>query len=164
MRPGDFALVRTNGVIGWLIRVVTRSQYNHARLIVADNGTVLEANPTGAEVGHVRAGDVVVSVPLTDEQRAQIPFVAIHLLGRPYGFLDVAALGLSRLGLRIPSVRRRIANPRTLFCSQLVDLAWANVGFQAFADGRTPQDVTPGDLDDLAKRGGWPRSSGGGAS
>lgn len=164
MRPGDIALVRTSGFVGWVIRVVTRSPYNHVRLVATDHGIVLEANPTGAELGSVQPGDVIVEVPLTDEQRDRIPAITMQLLGKPYGFLDVLALGLSRLGIRPLPVQRRIVNPRTLFCSQLVDLAWSRVGFEAFDDGRLPRDVTPGDLNDLAARESWHRSRGAGAS
>ncbi|MBX6387154.1 MAG: hypothetical protein IRZ07_29950 [Microbispora sp.] len=135
---------------------MTRSRYNHVRLVVDTDGGVIEANPDGADRGHVHSGDVVVSPPLTDEQRARIPALAEALLGTPYGFLDVAALGLASLGFDVPSVRRRIIRPDRLFCSQLADLVLTQAGYQPFADGRTPQAVSPGDFADLAFREGWP--------
>lgn len=156
MRSGDIALVRTPDLIGWTIRLATRSRYNHVRLVLSAAGDVLEANPSGAEYGTVRTGDLIVSPPLTDTQRADIPLIAGYLAGTPYGFGDVAALGLAQFGITLPSVRRRIEQPDRLFCSQLVDYAWQLAGFHAFTDGRTPQDVTPGDLADLAFRSGWP--------
>ena len=153
--PGDVALVHESGIIATAIQLGTRSRYNHVRLIVGVGGGTAEAQPRGAVRGEVHPGDVVVRPPMTAAQRARIPAIADRLLGTPYGFLDVAALGLAQFGLTLPSVRRRIARPDRLFCSQLVDYAWTLAGFHAFDDGRTPQDVSPGDLADLAFRHGW---------
>jgi hypothetical protein len=36
-----------------------------------------------------------------------------------------------------------------------VDLVWRSVGFHAFTDGRLPQNVSPGDIADLALVNGW---------
>lgn len=153
--PGDVALARSNGIPAWLIRLGTRSRYNHARLVVTERGGTVEAMGSGAVRGHVHKGDVVVRPPLTDEQRNAIPAIGDSLIGTPYGWLDVAALGLAQFGILLPSVKRRIERPDRLFCSQLVDYAWTLAGFHAYDDGRTPQDVSPGDLEELAFRSGW---------
>lgn len=166
MLPGDIALVRANGWVGEGIDVVSRSRYCHVRLIRGADGSTVEANPPGAFRGQVKKGDVVVSVPLTDEQRARIAAEADALIGTPYGFLDVGALGLAQFGLRLPILSERIARPDRLFCSQLVDLVWQRVDFHAFTEEtdpeyqrtgkpRLPQDVTPGDIADLAFCSGW---------
>lgn len=154
-KPGDVALTRSPSLVGWAIRLGTRSHYNHARLVVSEYGDVVEALSRGASRGVVRSDDVVVRPPMTDRERAEIPAIGESLLGTPYGFLDVAAIGLAQFGLVLPSVTRRIERPDHLFCSQLVDYAWTLAGFHAFDDGRVPQDVTPGDLADLAFRSGW---------
>lgn len=154
-RPGDIALVRSTGPVAWAIRLGTRSRYNHVRLITSPRGDTLEAVPRGAMHGHVQPGDLVVRPPLTPVEVRRIPRAAQTLAGRPYGFLDVAALGLAQFGIMLPVVRRRIRNPKTLFCSQLVDYAWTLAGFHAYTDNRVPQDVSPGDLGDLAFRDGW---------
>jgi hypothetical protein len=153
--PGDFALVRTKGFVGWAIRLGTRSRYNHVRLIISTDGRTLEAESRGAVNGHVQPDDLVIRPPMTRAERARISRVAGMLKGRPYGFLDVAALGLAQFGVMLPSVKRKIANPKRLFCSQLVDYAWTLAGFHAYRDDRVPQDVSPGDLGDLAFRDGW---------
>lgn len=156
MQAGDIALVRTGGLIGRAIRIVTRSRYNHIRLILDECGTALEANPTGCEYGTVMPGDVIVQAPMTDAQRALVFDMAKRQAGKPYNFLDVVALGLSQFGFKPAWAWRRIANPRTLFCSQLVDYVWELVGFHAFDDGRQHHDVSPGDIADLAFVEGWP--------
>jgi uncharacterized protein YycO len=166
VRPGDVALVRPNGWLGEVISVDTRSPYCHARMITASDGSTVEANPPGAYRGKVQPGDVIVTAPLTDEQRAQIAEVAEKLVGTPYGFLDVGALGLAQFGLRLPFLEARLGRTDRLFCSQLVDLVWQRVGFRAFTPEtdpdfqrtgkeRLPQDVTPGDLADLAFCSSW---------
>ncbi|MFD6636754.1 hypothetical protein ACFWDN_13160 [Micromonospora chalcea] len=134
---------------------MTRSRYNHIRLILDEHGSVLEANPSGCEYGMVQPGDVIVQAPLTDEQRARIGNLADRQAGKPYNFLDVVALGLSQFGFKPAWAWRRIGNPRTLFCSQLVDYVWELAGFHAFDDGRQHHDVSPGDVADLAFTEGW---------
>ena len=155
MRPGDLALVRPDAFVGYAVSVFTISRYCHVRLIVDEGGTTVEALPSGAALGRVQEGDVIVSAPLTTYERAAVPGAARALLGVPYGYLDVAALGLAQVGLRLPSLARRIERPDRLFCSQLADLVWQTVGFHAFDDGRLPQNVSPGDLADLAFTSGW---------
>ncbi|MEU7570316.1 hypothetical protein [Micromonospora sp. NPDC049240] len=159
MQAGDIALVRTGGLIGRLIRVVTRSRYNHIRLILDEHGSCIEANPTGCEYGFVQPGDVIVIAPLLDGERDKIADIAKEILGTPYGFLDVVALGLSQFGFKPRWARRRIENPETLFCSQLIDYAWKHVGYDAFPATEC-YDVSPGDLGDLAFVHGWPIEGG----
>jgi hypothetical protein len=156
VRPGDVALYRPHNTLGRAVAVFDRSRYCHVRLIVNTDGTTVEADLKGAIRGHVRDGDVIVTAPLTDAQRAQVPAVADTLLGTPYGFADIAALALAQLGIRLPSLSRRLDRYDRLFCSQLVDVVWQSVGFTAFDDGRLPQDVTPGDIADHALVNDWP--------
>jgi hypothetical protein len=155
MLPGDVALVRPGGWVGAGIDVVTTSRYCHIRLIVAEDGSTVEANPPGAMRGRIQGGDVIVTAPLTDAQRAQVATTAAALIGIPYGWLDVAALGLAQFGIHPPGLSKRLGRPDRLFCSQLVDLVWRSVGFHAFTDGRLPQNVSPGDIADLALVNGW---------
>jgi hypothetical protein len=153
--PGDVALSYSHSFVGWAIRVVTRSRYNHARWVVDTQGKTLEAMSKGAVWGHVRSGDLVIRPPMTDEERAKVPEVAAKLHGRGYGFLGVAAIGLAQFGITPAWVRKRIQRRDELFCSQLVDYGWELCGFHAYTDHRIPQDVSPGDLADNGFRAGW---------
>lgn len=166
MLPGDIALFRPHNLVGRTIGVVTAARYCHVRLIVTPDGDTVEADFGGAVRGHVEPGDVIVTAPLTPVQRARIPAVAAAMVGIPYGFVDILALGLAQAGVRLPSLARRIARPDRLFCSQLVDLAWQGAGFHAFTPEtdpgyrrtgreRLPQDVSPGDIADLAFVNSW---------
>lgn len=157
MRPGDFVLETPEDRLGSIVAAVSGGRYSHVRLVVDEDGRTLSALDEGAVwEDMVYDGDLVVSPPLTDAQREQIAAVAQDLHGAPYARLGFVLVGLARLGLRTPWLSRELDRPDRLICSQLVDLAWRRVGFHAFDDGRQPQDVTPGDLADLAFRSGWP--------
>jgi hypothetical protein len=155
MRPGDVALYRPHNTLGAIVAWLTRARYCHVRLITTTDGQTVEADLKGAIRGRVQPGDVIVSAPLTDAQRALIPVLAAAVVGTPYGFLDILALLLASFGLRFPALAARIERSDRLICSQLVDVVWQAAGFHAFADGRLPQDVTPGDIADTALSNGW---------
>jgi len=153
--PGDLILVRSAGWVGRGIRQGTCARFNHVRWAVTDAGRCVEARPHGAGWARVMPGDVVVRVPLTDAQRALVPEVAREFVGVPYAFLDVAAIGLAKNGVALPSVRARLERPDRLFCSQLADLGLHRIGFEVFSDGRPFQAVDPGDLAERSFRAGW---------
>lgn len=161
MLPGDVALFRPHNTVGRVIASVTMARFCHARLIIDQAGNTVEADFGGAIRGRVEPGDVIVSPPLTLEQRAAIPSIAAPLVGTPYGWADIIALGAAQLGVRhLPRfVRARLARTDRLFCSQLVDIAWQRAGYRAFDDGRTPLDVSPGDIADLAFTHEWPTTT-----
>ncbi|MCZ9884652.1 hypothetical protein [Arthrobacter sp. B2a2-09] len=156
MRPGDFILESPTGLWGSVVASVSGGRYNHARLVVDESGRSLSAESDGAVwEPNTFEGDVVVSPPMTDAHRARIAAIADELVGTPYSRRGLVLVGLARLGLRTPWLSRELDRPGSLICSQLIDLSWRRAGFDAFADGRQPQDVTPGDLADLAFRNGW---------
>ena len=151
LAPGSHFVVRTGGLAGQVIRLGTRSQANHAGIILDADGTTVEAQPGGAVVGHLsryKRHLVVVNdlEPLDDATRAWIVDEARALIGTPYSWLDIAALGLTALGIRWAWLARRVARTDRLVCSQAVDLAYQRAGVQMYDDGRLPSAVTPGDL------------------
>lgn len=154
-QPGDFAVVRTRGLVGWAIRLVTRSPWNHAVVFVT--GTeIVEANPSGAARDRFRYVIAAFSsgiVDLTDAQRAAITARALELVGTPYGFLDLLSLGCLQYGIRPRFIRDRVRRCDRMVCSQLVDACYDAAGVHLFPDGRTPMDVTPGDLGRLLTKG-----------
>jgi len=145
--PGDFGLVRTPDLMGALIRLGTRSPANHAFIYVGA-GNIVEAAPGGARVRSVAEyGDRVrwSSIALTPAQRVLVVDAARSLVGRPYGFLDIAALALASFGLPTGWVERRVARCTGLICSQLVALAYEAAGIE-LSPGDTPATTTPADL------------------
>lgn len=163
-RVGDIFVVRTGGWVGSAIRLVTRSRVNHAGVVVG-LGIVnlrprrirtIEAEPRGTIYARLPRNCYLIRLPLTADQRAQVPVVAAPLIGRGYSFLGCLVVGLAQYGIRIPWLLR---STRRLFCSQEADLIAELVGFHLFADRRPTGDVSPGDLLQLAEqhagRDGW---------
>jgi cell wall-associated NlpC family hydrolase len=144
---GDYGVVRTSGWGAALIRFGTHSNYNHAFVYVGD-GQIVEAEPQGARLGSVTEyGNVLWSrVPLDGPQRGAIAAIARKMIGTPYNWVDIAALTLACLGLKLPPVMDRVRDDRQLICSQLVDRAYELAGVHLFKDGRPDEAVTPGDL------------------
>jgi len=155
---GTIFVLRTRDLVGVLIRWVTRSRVNHAGVCLGGGGTV-EAKMRGATSRQEHPGAVYGTELLSEIERqrpgagADIAAAATQLLGTPYGFVDIAALGLADLGMRQKWLERIVDNQHALICSQLVDQACLNVGVHLFNDGRMPGRVDPGDLEQLIATG-----------
>ena len=157
VRPGDFGLVRIEGGVGRAVRVGQMllgdgfADFEHAFVYVGD-GRIVEAQPGGARetgLADYEGRPIVWStgkVPVTDEQRAAIVAAAYSCRGVPYSFADYVSLTLARFHVRVPFVRRFVADTGHMICSQLVDQCYQDAGVHLFADRRWPGDVTPGDL------------------
>lgn len=151
MQPGDFCCVATNGLPARLIRWATRSTVNHA-FILTEPGRVMEADPGGAHEVDLSNYDGLYQcwsdMDLSPLVRAKIVDAARSHEGAEYSWVDDACIGLTRLfGVHVPPwVRKRLADPKRLMCSQLVDIAYTEAGVPLFADGRLPGDVAPSDL------------------
>jgi hypothetical protein len=145
---GQFGVVRTNGIVAWGIRLGTRSQVNHAFLVLDDNGTIIEAEPQGARLSHLsHYPDAVMShLELTPEQQQHVVAAGRALRDTPYNWLDIVGLGLLSLGLRWRWLQTRAQSSKTLICSQLVDRVYDLAGIHLYDDGRPDGEVTPGDL------------------
>jgi hypothetical protein len=136
--------------IGLAIKLFTSSKYCHAFILVAP-GRIIEARPGGAALADLSEYDGMPILwshdALTPEQREKIVDAAYKTLGTPYGYLDILALGLLRLGLPYHWVFRRVLSERTDICSQLVAICGEAGGDNAWLCGKLfPELVTPGDL------------------
>ncbi len=160
---GDFAVVRTSGLVAFLIRLITRSTVNHAFVYVGD-GLIVEAQPHGARMvtwagryPHAIWSTGVPALSPTPQQRVAIAKAARALAppervpGLPYNFVDVVDIGLADIfGHHVPeAVKNRLRDPADEFCSQLVDVTRLAGGFHLFKDKRLPGAVPPSDLLDL---------------
>jgi len=155
-RPGDIGLTQISGVVGKAIRFGQWlngdgfKDYEHAFVVVTEAGTassdetIVEAMPGGAV--HVSNYHEAVYLRCPDEHRERVARAALNLVGTPYSFVDY--LSIAALRLHRPSGRLRDYGGAThhMICSQLADFAAEAGGWQLFADGRWPGDVTPGDL------------------
>lgn len=148
---GQYGVVRTHTPIGWLIRLATRSQVSHAYIYITED-LIVEATWAGAVITHASKFEKATSLhpvsrfPLTPAEQDAVTTAARALVGTPYGFLDILALGLVSLGVQWKWARRVTAREKGLICSQLVDRAYRNAGIHLYTDGRPDGSVTPGDL------------------
>lgn len=145
---GAWAVVRTKGLIGWCIRKVTRSEYNHAFVYVG-YGKIVEAQPQGAILSDLSVYDgypQVWSTVFDPADGNRVALAALGLLGTRYGFLDIVSIGLLQYGIKPRLLRWRVERQDRLICSQLVDTAEHLTGVELFSDARWAGDVTPGDL------------------
>lgn len=147
---GQYGCVRTHGLNAWLIRVGTRSKYNHVFLVVDDQGSIIEADPGGARRSTINAyaGDAVLysTDQLTAAQKDRVVAKATVLLGTGYGWLDIARLSLRSLGLQWAWLTRAADNEKTMICSQLVAACGEAAGLDWDCGREAPAAVTPADL------------------
>jgi uncharacterized protein YycO len=138
------------------IKHFTHSQFSHAFVVVSDGGYIVEARPTGAQLGHIQkyidAGYKmqVSTTNLTDQQRDDIAKNAISFIGTPYNFADIAYLALYTNGLQWNWLLKKIVRIKSMICSQLVAESGVMAGVTSWQCGKSdPQLVTPADLDRL---------------
>ena len=160
--PGTLFVLRSQGLIPWSIRLLTRSRVNHAGVCLGDGKTV-ESQAQGAVRLDERpvAGNVLYATELWKQierkswgRNATIARQAGMLLGTPYGYPDVLAVIWEswRNGTtdgKYTRLQKRLMREDRLICSQLVDLACLKAGVHLFDDGRPTGAVTPGDLEEL---------------
>lgn len=147
--PGDYGVVKTKGWVGKLIRLGTMARWNHTFIYIGD-GNIIEANPTGVEIKPVTEYSLIAwnqHEVLSDKQRMRIVEEAQKLVGRPYGFLDIANLILRILGLKIlanTSLLNKMAERYGVICSELVALSYKAASITLI--DKPANIVTPGDL------------------
>jgi uncharacterized protein YycO len=163
IQPGDFFLAPNFGpklldrIESVLVKWGTRAPVAHAGIYVGEvDGvpSIVEAEPEGARLApldtHKR--DIWSRVNISQEQRDKAVEWAVSKVGTPYGFLDIIAIALCtrRLGLpwdpkNPPAFLKRLRDPKTLICSQLVAMAYQEAGV-TLVDGLDPALTSPGDL------------------
>ncbi|WP_157480064.1 hypothetical protein [Leifsonia sp. Root227] len=146
---GQLGLVRTVGFSSWLIRLVTKSHYNHV-ILRFNSKYVVSAETSGVAILPTThfPNAVWSQFPLDALERRQIVAFALNQVHKPYGRLTFVWIGISRI-TRWATPRwleKRINNEKTWVCSALADSAYTHAGIHLFRDRRPPGAVTPGDL------------------
>lgn len=144
---GDYAVIKTKGFFGRLIRIGTTSRWNHA-VIYIGAGEVVSADPSGVNIGHASEYDVIAwnqHEEITHDQRLGISLYARSLVGRPYNFGIIAMLALRILGLRIfpKKFTDYLAKHDGYICSELVAECYRHAGLPLATYDYL---CTPGDL------------------
>jgi cell wall-associated NlpC family hydrolase len=134
----------------WLIRVGTRSEFDHA-FVVVGGGQIIEAQPGGARWAELSdyEGQLLVfdsEEPVTPAQAKRVIDKAITLIGTRYGWTDIARLALRCLGVQWRWLTQAADNERAMICSQLVATCGAAAGLDWLCGREAAAAVTPGDL------------------
>lgn len=149
-RIGDYGVVKTNGWIGFLIRLGTQSRWNHTFIYIGD-GNIVEANPTGIAITPITAYPNIAwnkHEELSDSEREEIKNHAIKQVGKPYGFLDIGVLVFRIFGLDLFGTRKFwsmvVSKNDGYICSELVAECYEMINRKLI--NKPNHLVTPGDL------------------
>jgi hypothetical protein len=140
-------------------RDVPNGEYDTYETGVITAPRLVQAMPSGAEEIdmrqqkhwtsdhiYVRPAYVWPGEPNESVNGEVVALAARMYVGRPYSFLDYAAILGVHLGIRNGPLRSYVRTTGHMICSQLADQALADAGFHVFDDGRLPQDVVPAEL------------------
>ncbi len=122
------------------------SKWNHAALIVDENGGLLQALGHGITDGNVSDYKEfkILKSNFTPEQLQSVLKFAKSCVGVPYGYLDIVSIALD---IFIPFAHFRDGN--TLICSQFVAKAWEHGGW--ICPKLDTSHVMPSDLEEWIK-------------
>jgi hypothetical protein len=145
MKPGNFVVTHHSGFMDSLIHFFTRSRWNHAALVIASDGTLIELQTHGIQKRNIDTYPVedyfLIDIEMSDEDRQQAVAYAQFMLKKheKYGFLTVATIALkivthSRLVIKLDG---------TLICSEFVANALSVGGIIWDKDTSL---ITPADL------------------
>lgn len=149
--PGRYGVVKTPGLVAWLIRKATRSWADHAFIVVA-NSMVVEAAARGVRVAPLAQYDGMQvafnsAEPMTLLQRDAVVTKAESMVGMEYSYADLGAQGLAVLGLGWRWLFRLISWDRgATVCSQLAATCGITAGLDWMCGRDLADEVTPADL------------------
>lgn len=134
MHTGDCLLWRSDTIIGWLIRLLSKGEYNHAGLVIrpSDNSIFYNRRMTLEALGNgivlrllserlYRYKGTLTLFPLKskyDQLREQIREWAMSKEGTPYDYNSLFKQVFGRVSV----------NAKDLFCSEYVHAAYKHVG------------------------------------
>lgn len=157
---GQIALVRTHTLLGWLIRAVTRHDYDHV-LVGTQWGFVVSPENEGVLLRHIThwaPEDVVWSHFVeTEMQHWQVADFAEGCVDLPYNWAADVWITVGLLfRLSTPNwVMKKLDNGKRWQCAQLADASLRAGGVTVFEDDRPPGAVFPGSFVHIFQRRGW---------
>jgi len=151
--PGDFILVSTKGILAKCIRLgqfiryhgkmKPFSHWNHAAMIIDEDGTIVEAVGRGVVTSHISEYKDVeyyyVSTKLNKQSRDQAVAACKSFLKDKYGWLTIMSIAFELL----IGIKMQFTNSNTMICSAVVGQSlWAGgVIFDS-----NPYQMMPADL------------------
>lgn len=150
VEAGRYICVKTRSPFGWVIRVFTRSLFDHA-LINLGNGDIAEATVTGVRIDRLdsyrgQPACANTAEPMTGAQRAAVCVKARSFAGMEYGWGTVMLIGLRSMGARSRWLTRMLTDRDALICSQMVCLSSAPQGPDWQCGEMSPEFVEPAGL------------------
>jgi len=151
--PGDFILVSTNGILAKFIRfgqfiryhgkMKPFSTWNHAAMIIDEEGTIIEAVGRGVRYAHIdEYKDVeyyLVNTKLNSQSRTQAVAACKSFVKEKYGWFTIASITIEL----ITGIKLQFSLSNSMICS-------AVVGQSLWAGGvifdRNPYQMMPADL------------------
>lgn len=144
---GLYGVVKTSGLVPWVIRRATHSQFDHA-FVVLEDGAVVEAEPAGVRLGHLSEYygcriAINSAEEMSVEQRATVVATAKAMIGKPYGDLQIIDDGLESLGWHWRWLLKRASGDGEVVCSQLVAIAGQAAGLDWRGGADSATETTP---------------------
>lgn len=144
---GLYGVVKTHGLVPWIIRRTGRTWADHA-FVIAEDGAIIEAEPGGVRLGHLSEyyGDRIAinsTEEMTVEQRATVVATAKAMIGKPYNDLAIVDDGLESLGWCWRWLAKRAATDGEVVCSQLVAVAGQAAGLDWRGGAASTTETTP---------------------
>jgi hypothetical protein len=156
-KTGDIGFVYTRSLIGYCIRIVTRSSWNHAFLVLVPENNepakIIEAHLTGVRVLPIthytknEKYDVLIKRhrdELTETDKNKLFTDAIRRVGKKYDYSGILGLFLYFVtGIR--SFFRIFDTSKADYCSEFICEIYAETG--RYFDNRATTDMSPGELE-----------------
>lgn len=157
--PGFYVCVGTSGFGAAMIKIGTRSRYNHVFMITSTDGEIVQAMGGGVEKAHIsdyagRPMRISSGISMNSDQQALLVRSAYSMVGVPYNDLALFDDGLEAIGAMWRYLAKLASDDHELMCSQAVALMGKAAGYDWMCGKREPSEVTPGDLG----RCGWMHS------
>ena len=151
--PGDFILVSSTGILAKFIRfgqfiryhgkMKPFSRWNHAALIIDEQGTIIEAIGRGVVTNNISDYKDVeyyyVNTRLNSQSRSQSVAAGKSFLKDKYGWLTIFSIAMEL----ITGVKVQLSNSNTMICSAVVGQSlWAG----GIIFDQNPYQMMPADL------------------
>jgi hypothetical protein len=149
LTPGTYMCLRTESLLGAVVRAGTHSPYDHAVLVSAP-GRCIQATVRGVTEGPLTAftgcmavANAAEAAAMTSHVREVIVAEARSMVGDEYDFPLLATLGLRLAGFRWQWLLNETSRKGAVICSELVAMA-GQAGYQDWTCGTgNPALVTP---------------------
>jgi len=154
LKKGDILLIHSRSIIGWWIRTVTQSWWNHTAWVIDDGFNIIEAeydvvriNPiTRYQIGDRRKVRILRIDGIPEEILSDAVDLAVAKEGKIYDyklFCNLLKLYIKNMREYIPAKDWNFA----LICSELIaESLYESAGFK-FRDDIPVKNIVPADID-----------------